>query len=354
MHSVWGFIEWTGNTLIFLLAGIIIGYNIDNQEIHTSDFGYVVAIYLVLLLVRCLVIAVLYPGLSRLGLRCSAGEAKFMCWAGLRGALAIALSLIVYGEYEEIGISRDEAEHFFFYVGGIATLTLIINATTAQWVLVRLGNVCNSFFLLLIKEISRSGLLDDETEDEAQSTLAVVKESMRKSLFAEVKEFKNHSTSRFSTRKIRMAEIVKLSSLLSEYVDTSRQTDTTKLGGDASSTMIPTSVLQSHFSGKKSADRPSTVVSPVIDVNMLTYYRKMFLENIRRKYWKFIEEGRLPRGEPVTTTLLYSVDTALRRVGYQSNRDWEFLSKQMRPNPRVHFVVGAIADYIPRWYVNLN
>lgn len=104
MHSVWGFIEWTGNTLIFLLAGCIIGSNLDNHSISASDFGYVLALYLILLLVRCLVVALLFPGLSRLGLKCSASEAKFMCWAGLRGALAISLSLIVYGDYEKIGI----------------------------------------------------------------------------------------------------------------------------------------------------------------------------------------------------------------------------------------------------------
>lgn len=104
MHSVWGFIEWTGNTLVFLLAGVIIGANLENKNISTTDFGYVLALYLIILLVRCLVIAVLYPGLSKLGLKCSAADAKFMCWAGLRGALAISLALIVYGEYDKIGM----------------------------------------------------------------------------------------------------------------------------------------------------------------------------------------------------------------------------------------------------------
>jgi NhaP-type Na+/H+ or K+/H+ antiporter len=141
MHSVWGFIEWTGNTLIFLLAGVIIGSNLGNHEITATDFGYVLALYLILLCVRALVIAVLFPGLSRLGLKASAGEAKFMVWAGLRGALAIALSLIVYGEHEEIGISKKEADHLLFWIGGIAALTLLVNATTAQHVLVWLGKM---------------------------------------------------------------------------------------------------------------------------------------------------------------------------------------------------------------------
>ena len=60
-------------------------------------------------------------------------------WAGLRGALGIVLSLIVEINYDNLGISKHDASLQFFYIGGIATLTLIINAPTAEKVLLALG-----------------------------------------------------------------------------------------------------------------------------------------------------------------------------------------------------------------------
>jgi NhaP-type Na+/H+ or K+/H+ antiporter len=137
MHNVWSIIEWTCNTLIFLLAGLIIGSRTLNH-VNLRDWGIMVLLYIILTFIRVVVIALLFPWLSTMGHKCSQKEAVFMAHAGLRGALSMALALIVEKHRDESD-SRDQAPRLFFYVGGIAALTLIVNATTAQWLLLKLG-----------------------------------------------------------------------------------------------------------------------------------------------------------------------------------------------------------------------
>jgi hypothetical protein len=62
-----------------------------------------------------------------------------MSWSGLRGALGMALGLAVFGERELLRLEKQTADKFFFFVGGICTLTLLINALTAPYLLDALG-----------------------------------------------------------------------------------------------------------------------------------------------------------------------------------------------------------------------
>lgn len=83
-HNVWGMIEWVLNTLIFLLAGLIIG-NRCLQEIKFFDWVYLFVLYFFLMVVRFIVVFASMPLISRIGHKCTVKEAVFMSWAGLRG-----------------------------------------------------------------------------------------------------------------------------------------------------------------------------------------------------------------------------------------------------------------------------
>lgn len=84
MHNVWGMIEWMLNTLIFLLAGLIIGNRVINK-VAAIDWLYVILLYVILMVVRAITIAILFPWISTIGHKCTLNEAIFMSWAGLRG-----------------------------------------------------------------------------------------------------------------------------------------------------------------------------------------------------------------------------------------------------------------------------
>eukprot|EP00600_Ochromonadales_sp_CCMP1393_P001641 CAMPEP_0174982048 /NCGR_PEP_ID=MMETSP0004_2-20121128/16250_1 /TAXON_ID=420556 /ORGANISM="Ochromonas sp., Strain CCMP1393" /LENGTH=1017 /DNA_ID=CAMNT_0016233903 /DNA_START=17 /DNA_END=3070 /DNA_ORIENTATION=- len=136
MHNVWGMIEWALNTLIFMLAGLIIGHRVI-EHVRAVDWIYVVVLYALLMVARFFIIAFFYPVLSTIGHKCTKAEAVFMAWAGLRGALGMTLALLVERNCPDH--LEDETSRLFFYVGGIAALTLIINAPTANQLLVVLG-----------------------------------------------------------------------------------------------------------------------------------------------------------------------------------------------------------------------
>ena len=59
-----------------------------------------------------------------------------MAWGGLRGAVGLALAIIVD---HDPSVSYVDGSKVIFLVGGIATLTLVVNGTTCGWVLGRLG-----------------------------------------------------------------------------------------------------------------------------------------------------------------------------------------------------------------------
>ena len=94
MHHVWGMIEWVLNTLIFLLAGLIIGNRVINK-VAAMDWFYVIVLYVIVMTGRLFTIGVLYPWISTIGHKCTKNEAIFMSWAGLRGVQTFLFFLLV-------------------------------------------------------------------------------------------------------------------------------------------------------------------------------------------------------------------------------------------------------------------
>jgi hypothetical protein len=65
MHSVWNSIEWVGNTLLFLLAGSVLGSH--TYRVESSDIASVIVVYLLLQIIRIAMIFCFYPLLTNLG-----------------------------------------------------------------------------------------------------------------------------------------------------------------------------------------------------------------------------------------------------------------------------------------------
>lgn len=139
MHSVWGMCEWIGNTLIFLLAGILFG---ETLKARTGvDFLVLICVYVFLHIIRAAMFVLLFPLISRLGCGVTVRDCAFMTYGGLRGAVGIALALALQQETDDglVDIDTIESHRLFFIVGGVAALTLLINATSSQQMLSMLG-----------------------------------------------------------------------------------------------------------------------------------------------------------------------------------------------------------------------
>ncbi len=156
MHHIWGFVEWTFNTIIFLLAGLIIGHRVLG-EVVGSDWMYLIILYLLSSITRYIVVFCLYPALANTQHKLAKNEAYFAAFAGLRGALGMALGLLLVDNAEEAGISARDASRCFFYIGGVVALTLLINGTCATLMLeyLDLGSNDSVQNMLVMDQIKR-------------------------------------------------------------------------------------------------------------------------------------------------------------------------------------------------------
>lgn len=128
----WELAAHIGNTLIFIIVGIVIALLVD---FRWSSFFVLIALYLGTILVRGLMIGILYPFMKRFGYGLSLRESAILTWGGLRGALGLTLALMVNSTPS---IPEDIRHQVLFLTAGIVTLTLLINATTIGWLLDKL------------------------------------------------------------------------------------------------------------------------------------------------------------------------------------------------------------------------
>jgi len=140
MHDFWHMLEYLGNTIIFFLAGALTGKTM--AQIPWIDYCHLMVIYLVLIVVRALLLLSSRPLLrilSETKQPVSLAEVVVMTWGGLRGAVGLALAITVKKDRAGGGINEEDADRVMFFVGGIAALTLVVNATTSPAIVRSLG-----------------------------------------------------------------------------------------------------------------------------------------------------------------------------------------------------------------------
>jgi NhaP-type Na+/H+ or K+/H+ antiporter/CRP-like cAMP-binding protein len=133
LHEFWELFAFIANTLIFLIVGVVIANNI---VFTANDFLILLILYIGIHIVRAIVIALFFPLMKKAGYGLSKKNAYVLWWGALRGAIGLALALIVAGESKIDATIRDQ---FLFYTAGIVTLTLVVNATTIKLLLSWLG-----------------------------------------------------------------------------------------------------------------------------------------------------------------------------------------------------------------------
>ena len=102
-HAFYEMVAYILNTVIFFIAGVILGSNFFRAVITTDDgiskerdFPRAIAVYVGCLAVRALVLALFFPLLRRLGTGLDLRSAVVVAWGGLRGAVGLALALVIH------------------------------------------------------------------------------------------------------------------------------------------------------------------------------------------------------------------------------------------------------------------
>mmetsp|Transcript_12201 Transcript_12201/g.29395 ORF Transcript_12201/g.29395 Transcript_12201/m.29395 type:complete len:505 (-) Transcript_12201:73-1587(-) len=172
MEKFWDLLEHVLNTVLFTLGGLVWGTVLVGERVGTAwegqykfriqgrEWGYLFALYFFLLVIRSFMIAVFYPCVSRIGLKSNWQESVFMSWGGLRGAVGIALGILLENQWKNVApeslvvewreewnanvpeelqdtpegaliVAQYASTLWFFFAGGISFLTLVINGSTA-------------------------------------------------------------------------------------------------------------------------------------------------------------------------------------------------------------------------------
>lgn len=135
MHEFWELAGFIANCLIFLIVGIVVA---ERSVFNLNDFVLLAIFYVGIHVVRAIVIAVLYPFMKRAGYGLPKKDAIIVWYGALRGAIGLALALIVAGVDDQY-ISKEIKDQFLFFTAGIVTLTLLINASTIKYLVEYLG-----------------------------------------------------------------------------------------------------------------------------------------------------------------------------------------------------------------------
>ncbi|MCL7028425.1 hypothetical protein MKW94_017369 [Papaver nudicaule] len=144
LHHFWEMVSYIGNTLVFILSGVIIAESVLHSEDifikHESSWGYLVLLYVVVQVSRMIVVGILYPFLHYFGYRLDWKEAIIVVWSGLRGVVALSMALSVKrASNNSAFLSQETGALFLFFTSGIVFLTIIVNGSTTSFVLRFLG-----------------------------------------------------------------------------------------------------------------------------------------------------------------------------------------------------------------------
>nr|AGB06353.1 plasmalemma Na+/H+ antiporter [Indosasa sinica] len=281
LHHFWEMVAYIANTLIFILSGVVIAdgvlQNNDHFERHGTSWGFLLLLYVFVQISRVVVVGVLYPLLRYFGYGLDFKEATILVWSGLRGAVALSLSLSVKRASDAVQpyLKPEVGTMFVFFTGGIVFLTLILNGSTTQFLLRLLGMDKLSATKLRILNYTRYEMLNKALE-----------------AFGDLREDEELGPADWVTVKTYITCLNNLEDEPAHPHDVSDRDD--------------------HIHSMNLRD-----------------IRVRLLNGVQAAYWGMLEEGRITQA--TANILMRSVDEAMDLVSSQPLCDW----KGLRSN--VHF-----------------
>ncbi|MPY21051.1 cation:proton antiporter [Shewanella sp. YLB-07] len=134
LHHFWHTLSYLFNTLIFILVGLVISTRLGLADL--ANWQYLAVIFAGILVIRTMVIVGFMPILARIGIGLTKEKSIVLIWGGLRGAVSLALALIV-ATNESLDIQlRDQV---LFLTAGIVVLTIVVNGSSMRFVMAKLG-----------------------------------------------------------------------------------------------------------------------------------------------------------------------------------------------------------------------
>mmetsp|Transcript_11802 Transcript_11802/g.33365 ORF Transcript_11802/g.33365 Transcript_11802/m.33365 type:complete len:1161 (+) Transcript_11802:66-3548(+) len=348
MHHVWHMFEYLGNTVIFFLAGALTGGTMI--KIPWMDYLHLLVIYVFATVVRGTIIIGSRPLLTHLSHDkepVSLADCLIMTWGGLRGAVGLALAIQVSidrggGELDEL-----TAHRVLFYTGGIASLTLLLNALTCPLLVQYLGitkSPAAKRWLMLGIHHQLENLMKEETPgplvegkvlhmlEEAQKHISAQSDIQEgdkdNTLFSQVKEY-----------FVPNRQLECHSQLLTDHETAVVELETTPkdvlklLDMPGLRPMAEAAILKKSVAGAGGTPNPTLVQA----------INEAFLKLLRAQYWVQIEAGEFASGTRDVEILLNSVQLAFKHASKRL-ADFDYVLQQLGIEAKSSWKVGRLSS----------
>jgi Na+/H+ antiporter len=134
LHQFWEMLAYIANTLIFFLVGLVMETQI--RSARTGELLLIVGMFAGVMAIRAIVTFAFSPAMRFVGDPVTAKEATVMSWSGLRGAVSLALALVVV---QHPDVDPDLGRQILFITAGLVLMTILVNGSTMGALLRRLG-----------------------------------------------------------------------------------------------------------------------------------------------------------------------------------------------------------------------
>lgn len=364
MEAIFHALEWMGNTLIFTIAGLLVGHQ-SIRYITISDFGSIFITYFTMQAIRAALLVICHPIISSLSSVYTVKEAVFTGFSGIRGAISLALVLELSDHAE--GYSDDNNDFLFparhvhtamFVICGSVTLSVAINGSLSDMALKRLGITRSTMTLddqiilhYVIKRIQLASIrmkhmLEKSIpnhDDAVVISLCSILEGMKPRsdsshvTFADMPEYVEDDS------HLDGLDISDLKESSPSDVDIYSLSPASPLGDEEA----PVVEMEGALINDDESDRihlrrmfrnlnltsykvTYRNLDSEINPDLIIKMRNVFLEVLRKSYRKQIASGRIPRGSKAARILFNSIDIGLETVHTPGLQDWLGIEAALR------------------------
>jgi NhaP-type Na+/H+ or K+/H+ antiporter len=305
VHIVWEAVEFVGNTVIFFLAGLIFMGTVLERHFGLQDLSWLFAVYVGMFVIRTIMLALLWFPLTQAATMAGSEpitwqEGAVMVWCGLRGAVSLAMGMIVD---IEPGVKNSIGSQVMFHVGGVAALTLLVNSVTTKPLLQLLG------------------LVKDEGE-----LMNRVSNKLKVRITKDIKKTFNQDIT--STRDVRFsgANVKIVEEMVPMLTEEAPVHDDVDEGGTTEDFLR---VLQDEHNRVQHLMGGMYQRHTKIKDEHVQAFREVFLRVVQNRYWNGIEDGVIPKQLMVSRVLLHSTEEALNNT-WENLKDWDIIKKSLR------------------------
>lgn len=128
MHEFWELVAFVANVIIFIVVGVVIAQKVSPEPMDYAILGFV---YLAIHMVRGINMGIFYPLMRKAGYGLPPRDAIVVWWGALRGAIGLALALVVYSEH--LRYEFDLAEEGEGYKQGTTSVVLLESDSADRW-----------------------------------------------------------------------------------------------------------------------------------------------------------------------------------------------------------------------------